>query len=75
MVGHFILKFPCNREDSLVRFTRKLTEDFTALLLLISTSDLTGIKNNGIHGAKYGDNDDAAMADSNKSEPEYCGEK
>ena len=75
LVRYFILGLPGNREVSLFRPTRELTEDIDDILSLLSTAAHTGVYQDFIHDAKYNDGDDSTMSDINESESGSCTEK
>ena len=75
MLGRFILGIPRNRDDSIFRTTQELTEDITALFLLLYTADHIGVNQYGIHDAKVNDDKNTAIADINDSNSGSCAEK
>ena len=68
MVGNCILILTENKEDSLGRPTHKLTGDVDALFLLISTATNTIVKQDIIHDAEEGDDENYAIYDFDGSE-------
>ena len=60
---HSILGLPGNREGLLGRPTHELTEDISAVFLLLSTVAHTGVNQDDIHNSEEDDDDNALMAD------------
>ena len=69
-MGHFILRLPGNREDSLIIPTRALTEDSDAIFSLLSTDAHTGVNQDGIKDTKDNDDDDDDAVTDDINEPD-----
>ena len=63
IVGHCILVLPGDIYNSLGRPTRELTEDISALLLLLFAFTHTGVDQYGIHNSKEYYDEDSMMVD------------
>ena len=67
-MGNFILVLPGIIKDSLVRPAQKITEDISALFLLLSNATHTGVEHDEIKNYKdKDDNYDTTMANTNES--------
>ena len=76
MLGHFIFRLPGNMGSSLVIPIGDLTEDISALFLLISTDTHTGVDQDGMHDVEDNDDDnDAAINNIKNYESGYLVEK